>query len=62
MAFTIGVIIGKILIVMYLIIGFICFWKFVIKHIIQFVKFISRKNKQMTDNIVDEMKKYDESK
>ena len=62
MAFTIGVIIGKILIVMYLIIGFICFWKFVIKHIIQFVQFISRKNKQMTDNIVDEMKKYDESK
>ena len=33
MAFTVGVIIGKIMIIIYLVIGFICFWKFVIKHI-----------------------------
>lgn len=61
MAFTVGVIIGKIMIIIYLVIGFICFWKFVIKHIIRFVKFLIRKNKQTTDNIVEEMKKYDES-
>lgn len=48
--------------IVYMVIGIIFFWKFVIKHIVRFVKFLIRKNKQATDNIVEEMKKYDESK
>ena len=48
--------------IVYMVIGIICFWKFVIKHIVRFVKFLIKKNKQATDNIVEEMKKYDESK
>ena len=47
MAFTIGLIIGKIMIAMYLVIGFLWFWKRVLKLCIKLIDIIIVKNHEV---------------
>lgn len=47
MAFTVGLIIGKIMIIMYLVIGFLWFWKRIIKLCIKLIDFIVKKNHEV---------------
>lgn len=47
MAFTVGLIIGKIMIIMYLVIGFLWFWKRIIKLCIKLIDFIIKKNHEV---------------
>lgn len=47
MAYSIGFIIGKIFIIMYLVIGFVWFWKRIVKLLIKLIDCIVKKNREV---------------